>query len=213
MKDMNRLFVILACVARLVLVPACVVTGPAYAGAKPAAKNNRADDTPTVFISATPAKPSLVSPRREPARKKPASARPARAPTAAAKPPVLPRHAFTGAFNLPAPAPHAGGHRPTLLTMAEPTPVAEQLSVQPRLLFDAHRSALPGSWLQVDPANQVPLMRQAVGVDSEYIRRQIGVEVGYSASGAAEKSRFLFDVRTNSLDQETVRAAVGIPLN
>ena len=239
MKDMKRRVVILACVATALCFATdlCFTTGLAHAAAKPVAQDTQGDDMPTVFISGTSSsqmraaqpprstrkKPDTarVAPKAaapKPATSKPATSKPVTSKAAIpaapqVEPQSVPRPDFARALNIPVPAPRPRGIPAALPSTAEPPPAAVHLSVRPRLLFDARRSALPASWLQVDPANQVPLMRQAVGVDSEYVRRLVGVEVGYSASGAAEPSRFLFDVRTNSLDQETVRAAVGIPLN
>jgi hypothetical protein len=229
MKDMKRRVVILACVATALCFATdlCFTTGLAHAAAKPVAQDTQGDDMPTVFISGTSSSQMRAAQPPKSTRKKPDTARVAPKPATPkpvtpkaavpaapqAVPQSVPRPDFARALNIPVPAPRPGGIPAALPSTAEPPPAAVHFSVRPRLLFDARRSALPASWLQVDPANQVPLMRQAVGVDSEYVRRLVGVEVGYSASGAAEPSRFLFDVRTNSLDQETVRAAVGIPLN
>jgi hypothetical protein len=89
---------------------------------------------------------------------------------------------------------------------------AEELVLRPKLMFDTRRSVTPAAWSQVDPANAVPLMRQAAGVESEYIKKQVGIEVAYRAPGATAQSRFMFDLRTNGQAQDTVRAAIGIPL-
>lgn len=170
---------------------------------------------PTIFISGDPptqAAPATV-PRSGTARKKPVASSSAKAPSVASAPPAPVVHAHSGPIDITGLMPRAAIRRSAVMASADLPQATSRISVRPRLLFDARRNALPANLLQVDPNNQVPLMRQTVGVDSEYVHRLIGVEVGYSASGSDEKSRFLFDVRTNSLDQETVRAAVGIPIN
>ena len=86
------------------------------------------------------------------------------------------------------------------------------LRVKPRLLFDAQRASLPASWWQVDPQGGLPLMRQSAGVESEYVRRSLGLELAYGGDEQKAPSRFSLDVGTNDLDQDTVRATVGIPL-
>ena len=216
MKDVDRFTVMQACAPWMALVLACALPAAAYAGSRESVWHDiRADLGPTIFISAEPPVQPVATtlPTKRKARQKPMPVAAADARPAVSVPPAPGHYIHSGPFDIPEMKPRAGINRSAMVTLGDVPAAKRKLSVHPRFLFDARRNALPANWLQVDPANQVPLMRQAVGVDSEYVRRLIGVEVGYSASGSDEKSRFLFDVRTTSLDQETVRAAVGIPLD
>jgi hypothetical protein len=131
--------------------------------------------------------------------------------------------ALAGGVPVPRPKPALGQLRIELPGNAAPVereaaveveapPPGEELVLRPRLMFDTRRSVTPAAWSQVDPNRSVPLMRQAAGVESEYIKKQLGIEVAYRAPGATAQSRFILDVRTNGQEQDTVRAAIGIPL-
>ena len=216
MTDVKRFFVIPAHALWMGVVLVCALPAGTHAGTSDRVTHNAmADLGPTIFISGDPPKQSTpaLAPRARAAKKRPVQASPAKARPAARAPlpPVIQPHASP--FDITSVMPRGAIGHSAVMTPPDLPRAETRISVRPRLLFDAQRNALPANLLQVDPSHQIPLMRQAVGVDSEYVRRLIGVEVGYSASGSDEKSRFLFDVRTNSLDQETVRAAVGIPLN
>ena len=221
MTDVKDLFVFSLRVLWMGLAVACFLPTISHAGTRDRVTPDiMADLGPTIFISGDTATKSTpaTAPRPGNAKSKPVPARRAKAPPVASAPAPAPvarpySRPYSGSFDITDRIPRAAIGRSAVTAPADLQPAATNISVRPRLLFDARRNAMPANMLQVDPNNQVPLMRQAVGVDSEYVQRLIGVEVGYSASGAEEKSRFLFDVRTNSLDQETVRAAVGFPIN
>jgi len=216
MKDVKSFIVNLARILWMGLALACALSTVAHAGTRDrATRDLMADLGPTIFISGDPPTQATRAPELPSGqvRKTTVAASLAKSLSGASEPAAQVVHRDAGPLYITDLMPRGAIRRSAVVAPADLSPAASRLSVRPRLLFDARRNALPANLLQVDPNNQVPLMRQAVGVDSEYVRRLIGIEVGYSASASNEKSRFLFDVRTNSLDQETVRAAIGFPIN